>query len=63
MIGNNNQGWDHICTANERHGMWDPERSFDGEPCFNYVRGVPCKGTYKLVGAGSRTARKTQVSA
>lgn len=54
MNANNGHGYDHVCTVNERHALWDPQTRRHGERCWLYVDGERCPGKFQHVGIGSR---------
>lgn len=48
------QGQEYECSKG--HGLYDPKGSL--KACLGFIKGSPCKGTLKKVGAGSRTTNK-----
>lgn len=60
MAGNGGEGFDHYCTLNEHHALWDPNRWHTDEKCGLFAGATTdgktkwCKGKLVPTGTGSR---------
>lgn len=60
LTANEGHGFDHVCSEDASHGVWDPQTNRHGQRCLVFVGDVDgkkstrCKGKLKIVGRGAK---------